>query len=133
MTQLVSRSCRPGGAASLQPVERQATPQRAVTCTCLQSEYAKLFIKWHDFWGGEPSNDDVERIYKRKEGAPTRQVQHPDGGETAMWCTFSEEQIDINAFGAKGKEFIECELLELAHRCERLAAFLFASLLSVCK
>ena len=83
----------------------------------LQSEYSHLFIKWKDFWGGEPSEEDVEKIYKRKEGAPTRSVKHADGTERDIWCTFSEEQIDINAFGEEGEQFIECELEELAKRC----------------
>ena len=41
-----------------------------------------------------------------------------------VWCTFSEEQIDIDAFGDKGEEFIYCELKELAERCAVLAAWL---------
>ena len=79
-----------------------------------------MFIKWQDFWDGEPSEEDVEMIYKRKEGAPTRAVKLADGTELDVWCTFSDEQVDINAFGEKGQEFIECELEELAKRCARL-------------
>lgn len=89
----------------------------ALMRACVQSEYSRMFIKWKDFWGGEPSQEDVDKIYKRKEGAPTRSVQHADGTERDLWCTFSDEQIDINAFGDEGQKFIECELGELAQRC----------------
>lgn len=50
----------------------------------MQSEFKNMFINWQEFWGGEPTQEQVDKIYKRKSGAPTRMVQHPDGSETEV-------------------------------------------------
>lgn len=76
----------------------------------LQSEWANLFIRYHKFWGGEPTADDLALIYTRKPRPPYRDVEHPDGSTEKVWCTFDYEQIDIDAFAPLGLAFIEDQL-----------------------
>ena len=86
-------------------------------CLAVQSEYASLFIDWHKFWDGEPSEEDVNRIYSRKPDAPTREIEHADGTKRTVWCTFSEEQIDMDVYSEAGDRFIGDQIQSLAERC----------------
>ena len=82
-----------------------------------QSEYAELFIRYKDFWpGGEPSPEEVDLIYKRKPRAPYTTVRFHDGTEEKIWCTFTDEQIDINVNTAVGKKFIRDSLRFLVEK-----------------
>lgn len=96
-----------------------------------ESEYKDLFIRYKDFWeGGEPTEEQVDAIYKRKPRAPYVEAHFADGTTEKIWCTFDEEQIDINCKSAKAKEFIKDNLTTL---CEhgaamiRLDAFAYAT------
>ena len=82
-----------------------------------KSDYKDLFIKWYEFWGGEPTDEDVDRIYTRKPQAPKREVDMADGSKETLWCTFSEEQIDMNVFNDVGDRYIGDQLKALADRC----------------
>lgn len=45
-----------------------------------QSEYRDLFIRYKDFWeNGEPTAEQVDKIYKRKPRAPYTDVEFGDG------------------------------------------------------
>ncbi|MCM0612374.1 sucrose phosphorylase [Marinobacter sediminum] len=58
------------------------------------SEYADLFVHVDKF--GEISPDDMAKIHIRKEKEPFREVTLADGTKTRVWCTFTEQQIDLN-------------------------------------
>ena len=61
------------------------------------SAWKDLFIRYKDFWeGGEPTEEQVDVIYKRKPRAPYVEAHFADGSAEKVWCTFDEEQIDIN-------------------------------------
>ncbi|MBA2132661.1 sucrose phosphorylase [Capillibacterium thermochitinicola] len=96
-----------------------------------QSEYAELFIRYKDFWpGGEPSPEEVDLIYKRKPRAPYTTVRFHDGTEEKIWCTFTDEQIDINVNTAVGKKFIRDSLRFLVEKGAaviRLDAFAYTT------
>lgn len=96
-----------------------------------QSKYWDLFIRYKDFWkGGEPSKEEVDVIYKRKPRAPYVDAQFADGTVEKVWCTFDEEQIDINCSSPVGREFIRDNLLELCRHgvaMIRLDAFAYAT------
>ena len=83
----------------------------------MQSEWAGLFIDWKKFWGGEPSRDDVEKIYTRKPHDPVKDIEHGDGTKRRLWCTFSEEQVDMDVFGEAGDKYIGDQLATLADKC----------------
>ncbi|GAB1263025.1 sucrose phosphorylase [Aurantivibrio plasticivorans] len=58
------------------------------------SEHAELFVHVEKF--GEISPDDLAKIHIRKEKEPFRDVTFADGSKGKVWCTFTENQIDLN-------------------------------------
>ncbi|BCG61532.1 sucrose phosphorylase [Paenibacillus sp. URB8-2] len=95
------------------------------------SPYRDLFIRYKDFWpGGEPTQEDVDAIYKRKPRAPYIDVTFADGTTEKIWCTFDEEQIDLNLYTETTKQFVREQLRGLAERGAsiiRLDAFAYAT------
>lgn len=95
------------------------------------SEYRDLFIRYKDFWeNGEPTQEEVNVIYKRKPRAPYVDAHFADGSQEKVWCTFDEEQIDINCKSDTAKKFIKDNLTFLAKHSAsiiRLDAFAYAT------
>lgn len=95
------------------------------------SPYRDLFIRYKDFWeNGEPTDRQVDVIYKRKPRAPSVDAVFADGSREKLWCTFDEEQIDINCVSETGKRFLRENLQNLARRgiaMIRLDAFAYAT------
>jgi len=95
------------------------------------SEYADLFIRYKDFWpNGEPTQEDVDLIYKRKPRAPYVEVTFKDGSLEKVWCTFDEQQIDLDVTTAATQKFITDNLTFLAEKGAsiiRLDAFAYAN------
>ena len=71
------------------------------------SPYKDMFIRWEKFWGGEPTREQVDKIYKRKPKAPCVDITFADGTTEKLWCTFSEEQIDLNVEAPVTQKFID--------------------------
>lgn len=96
-----------------------------------ESVYADLFIRYKNFWpNGEPTQEDIDLIYKRKPRAPYRIAQFADGSEEKVWCTFDEEQIDLDVTTETTRRFIQENLEQLAdHGASiiRLDAFAYAN------
>ncbi|HHV11531.1 MAG TPA: sucrose phosphorylase [Clostridiales bacterium] len=95
------------------------------------SVYKDLFIRYKDFWeNGEPTQEEVDAIYKRKPRAPYVDAYFADGTTEKVWCTFDEEQIDINCKSETAKEFIKDNLTTLCRHGAaiiRLDAFAYAT------
>ncbi len=95
------------------------------------SRYADFFIRYKDFWpDGEPSQEDIDLIYKRKPRAPYIDVEFADGTNEKIWCTFAEEQIDLNLDSKVTRDFIKDSLIFLVEhgaKIIRLDAFAYAS------
>lgn len=95
------------------------------------SPYRDLFLRYKDFWeGGEPTPEQVDAIYKRKPRAPYVEARFADGSSEKVWCTFDEEQIDINCNTETAKRFIRDNLEYLCRRGAaliRLDAFAYAT------
>lgn len=94
------------------------------------SEYRDFFIRFREFWGGEPTKEQMEKIYKRKEGGPSVEAQFADGSRERIWSTFSSEQIDLDSANPKVKAFIRDNLEFLAEHGAaliRLDAFGYAT------
>ena len=94
------------------------------------SPYKDLFIRYKDFWeNGEPTQEQVDKIYKRKPRAPYIEAEFADGTTEKIWCTFGEEQIDLNVDTPTTRKFIRDTLVGM---CEngasiiRLDAFAYA-------
>ncbi len=95
------------------------------------SKYADFFIRYKDFWpNGEPSQEDIDLIYKRKPRAPYIDVEFADGTNEKIWCTFAEEQVDLNLDSKTTRDFIKESLIFLVEhgaKIIRLDAFAYAS------
>ncbi len=72
-----------------------------------ESEYKDMFIRYKNFWeNGEPTPEQVDLIYKRKPRAPFIEANFKDGTTEKIWCTFGEDQIDINLNSEVAQAFI---------------------------
>jgi sucrose phosphorylase len=95
-----------------------------------QSPYATMFIRYSKFWpGGEPSVEDVAKIYKRKPRDPYILANFKDGSTEKIWCTFGDDQIDLDLRSSMTWNYIQDSLLWLAgHGAAiiRLDAFAYA-------
>ena len=95
------------------------------------SPWRDLFIRWREFWpGGAPSPEQLSLIYKRKPRAPHVTARFADGTTEELWCTFGEEQLDLNLKTGIGRRFVEDNLSALARHgaaAVRLDAFAFST------
>ncbi len=96
-----------------------------------KSLYKNMFIRYKNFWpNGEPTATDIDLIYKRKPRAPYTDVTFQDGTKEKIWCTFDEEQIDLDVTSEITRRFIQEQLQFLAHKGAaiiRLDAFAYAN------
>ena len=95
-----------------------------------ESKYNDFFIRYKDLWkNGEPTQEEVDAIYKRKPKAPCYEVEFKDGTKENVWCTFGEEQIDLNMDSKVAREFIKETLISMCKNGAsiiRLDAFAYA-------
>lgn len=95
------------------------------------SPYADFFIRYKDFWpSGEPTQEDVDLIYKRKPRAPYIDVEFQDGTTEKVWCTFDSEQVDLNVNSEVTKKFFSDSLKNMVKNKAsiiRLDAFAYAT------
>jgi sucrose phosphorylase len=96
-----------------------------------RSRFADMFVRFHEFWpGGEPTREQLDAIYKRKPRDPYVEVSFEDGTSERVWCTFDEEQIDLDWRTQTTKEVASTQLRDLAERgvaMVRLDAFAYAT------
>ena len=94
------------------------------------SRYKDFFIRYKNFWvGGEPTQAQVDKIYKRKPKAPCIDANFSDGTTEKVWCTFGDEQIDLNVNSPVVREFVNETLTDMATNGAsiiRLDAFAYA-------
>lgn len=93
------------------------------------SEYKDFFIRYSKFWNGEPTQEQIDKIYKRKPRAPYIEAEFTDGSKEKIWCTFCEEQIDLDVTTDKTKDFIRRNLKDMCRHGAaviRLDAFAYA-------
>ena len=86
-----------------------------------RSEYKDFFIRYSEFWeNGCPTNEQIDKIYKRKPRAPYIMAEFADGSTDKIWCTFCEEQIDLDVTKEKIKKFIKNYDYQLKFVCRDL-------------
>lgn len=79
-----------------------------------ESEYNDLFIKYNEFFNGkEPTEEQIDMIYKRKPRAPYVLAEFSDGSTEKIWCTFDKEQIDLDVTKKKTMDFIRDSIIHL--------------------
>ena len=95
------------------------------------SEYKDLFIRYNKFWDNEEEQkSDLDKVYKRKPRDPFIEVEFKDGSKEKLWCTFDEEQVDLNIKSDTTKKFTKENLTFLANNGAsiiRLDAFAYAT------
>lgn len=96
-----------------------------------RSEYRDLFIRFKGFWpGGAPTEEDLAKVYTRKPRPPYTEAEFADGTRERLWCTFEDEQIDLNQKSPRVREltarFLRF-LCEKGARMIRLDAFAYAT------
>lgn len=95
-----------------------------------ESPYKDFFIRYKEFWeNGEPTEEQVDKIYKRKPRAPYIEAEFKDGTKEKVWCTFCEEQIDLDVTKEATKKFVRDTLKNMCKRGAsiiRLDAFAYA-------
>lgn len=96
-----------------------------------ESKYKEMFLRFQNFWPqGEPTSEEVAMLNKRKPYAPCVEITFPDGGREKIWCTFEEEQMDLDLRSAITWEFVENSLNKLADEgfgMIRMDAFAFVT------
>jgi len=71
-----------------------------------ESAYADMFFDYTAFFGGEPSTEELARLYKRSDKALYQEITLPDGEKKKLWCSFSAEQIDLDTDQAVTRDYI---------------------------
>ena len=95
-----------------------------------KSEFRNMFIHWDEFWPEkDPTEDDLKALYSRKLGGPKRTFKMNHGEEVNLWCTFFDEQVDIDPYDSKTQEYYSRNLKKLASYVPmiRFDAFAYAA------
>jgi sucrose phosphorylase len=96
-----------------------------------ESPWADLFLPVNKVKpGGTFTKEELSKIYTRKPRMPWIDVTHKDGRVSTLWCTFSEEQIDLDVRSATGRRYILDSLNFLADQGAvliRLDAFAYVT------
>lgn len=95
------------------------------------SEYADMFLRFEKFWpGGYPTQEQIDKLNKRKPCAPCEPITFADGSVENIWCTFDDEQMDLNLESETTWRYVEDSLRFLIGKgvsMVRLDAFAFAT------
>ena len=96
-----------------------------------QSEYAHLFLRFKDFWeNGYPTQEEIDLLNKRKPCAPCVDIDFADGTTEKIWCTFDDEQMDLDLRSEAAWKFVKKTLDNLVSHgipLIRLDALAFAT------
>lgn len=96
-----------------------------------KSKYKDMFLRFSKFWPkGEPEKTDIDLLNKRKPYAPCVEITFEDGEKEKIWCTFEEEQMDLDLRNKVTWEFIEKSLEKLVDEgfhMIRMDAFAFVT------
>lgn len=95
------------------------------------STYADMFLRFRKFWpGGEPTQEQVDLLNKRKPCAPCEEIEFADGTSEKIWCTFDDEQMDLDLESETAWDFVRRSLrflMDHGASMIRLDAFAFAT------
>lgn len=96
-----------------------------------ESEYKDMFLRFKKFWpNGKPTQEDIDLLNKRKPYAPCVEIEFKDRTKEKIWCTFDEEQMDLDLTSDVAWNYIEETLrllMEKGASMIRLDAFAFAT------
>jgi len=79
------------------------------------SEYADMFLSFNKLTpDGQISDEDLAKVYTRKNRPPYQVIERPDGTFEKVWCSFDQEQIDLDYNSPKTREVMRKFLIRLA-------------------
>jgi sucrose phosphorylase len=79
------------------------------------SEYADMFLSFNKLAPkGWVRDEDLAKVYTRKPRPPYQTLERPDGSLEKIWCTFDNEQIDLDYNSPKTREVMRKFLIRLA-------------------
>jgi sucrose phosphorylase len=79
------------------------------------SEYADMFLSFDKLHPeGWISDEDLEKVYTRKPRPPYQVIERPNGSLEKIWCTFDQEQIDLDYNSPKTREVMRKFLIRLS-------------------
>lgn len=78
------------------------------------SEYADMFFSFYKLKpDGWITDEDLEKVYTRKPRPPYTVLERADGTFEKIWCTFNEQQIDLDWDSPKTREVMRNFLIKL--------------------
>lgn len=78
------------------------------------SEYADMFLSFDKIApDGLVDEEDLKKVYTRKPRQPYQTLERPDGSLEKIWCTFDQEQIDLDYDSPKTREVMRHFLIRL--------------------
>lgn len=80
------------------------------------SEYADMFFDYEAFFGGEPSAEELAKLYRRSDNPLYQDVVLPGGKVKRLWRSFSSDQIDMDTNAPITREYIMRNLYNLGKR-----------------
>jgi len=79
------------------------------------SEFADMFLSFDKLaGGGDIREEDLTKVYTRKPRPPYTVIERPDGSKEKVWCTFDNEQIDLDLQSPKTRQELRRFLIRLA-------------------
>lgn len=79
------------------------------------SAYAEMFIDYDAFFQGSPQPEELSKLYRRSDKPLHVSVQLADGMVRNLWCSFSNNQIDIDTNQAVTRAYL-AENLRCLHK-----------------
>ena len=70
------------------------------------SRFAPMFFDYEAFFGGEPSAEELAKLYRRNDKPLYQEVRMPDGEVRKLWRSFSEKQIDLDTNHPVTRDYI---------------------------
>ena len=70
------------------------------------SRFAPMFFDYEAFFGGEPSAEELAKLYRRNDKPLYQEVRMPDGEVRKLWRSFSEEQLDLDTSHPVTRDYI---------------------------
>lgn len=94
-----------------------------------KSPFKEMFVHWNEFWDGEPTEEQMQKLYMRKGTGPFKDCTFEDGSTVRLWNTFGPEQIDLDWKKDVTKDYYNRTLTHLAQHVPliRFDALAYAS------
>lgn len=83
-------------------LSRSSEPYRDWIARGEESPFEGLFLPVERIFPRDPSPEEIAKIYRRNPREPWVAVRQDSGAERRLWCTFSEDQIDIDILSQPG-------------------------------